>query len=123
MADLLGRGSTWLHGKRDTNASKAVSYAREADSVSLSATKTGRRDSLLTVPDPIRTQTQEMDWLITAADLVLNGDVAIPKVGDRITETIDGQDFIWQVLATDSEACWRWADRNNSVYRVHTKLI
>lgn len=121
--DLLGRGSTWLHGKRKSDASKAVSYARGSDSATLYATKTGRRDQSLTVPEPIQTQTQEMDWLINAADLIVGPDLIVPDVGDVITETIDGSDFTWEVLNTGSEACWRFEDRNNSVYRVHTKLI
>lgn len=123
MRDLLGAGSTWLHGKAKTDASKAVSYARGLDSVTLRARKTGRRDQSVDASAGLMTEVREWDWILTASDLVLASVATEPHIGDRITETIDGTDFVFEVLATGSEGCWRWNDRNQTAYRVHAKLM
>jgi len=112
-----------MQGKAHTDASKAVSYARASDSVELRARKTGRRDQSVEPSQGMVTEIREWDWILTASDLVLASVATEPRIGDLITETIDGIEHFFQVLATSGEGCWRWNDRNHATYRIHTKLL
>jgi len=56
-----------------------------------------------------------MDIVVRAADLNINR----PAVRDVIV--VDGKRYA--VCDTDMEACWRWHDRSQTTYRIHTEEV
>jgi hypothetical protein len=61
------------------------------------------------------------DFILRAADLVIDGKTITPRSGDKITETIQGNERTYEVMPAGQlgEASWLTAD--GSVLRVHTK--
>lgn len=122
MADVLQNGLDWLADQLKTHASRAVTYSRNADQVTVQAT-IGR--TLLKLDDGfggVRMVWTDRDFLIHAADLVLNSSVTLPEPGDQIRET-EGTTRIYEVLAPGDEPVWRWSDPYHKVLRIHTKQV
>ena len=66
----------------------------------------------------------ERDYLIPAEFLVINGSPAQPQRGDRFTETLSGVSTTWEIMTPDNgEKAWRWADPQQTIYRVHCKRV
>ena len=66
---------------------------------------------------------ESRDFLILAADLVLDAMPALPQRGDRIRETQGGTTFVYEVTAPGKEPCWRFSDAWRKTLRVHSKQI
>lgn len=68
----------------------------------------------------------DRDYLIEAADLILNSVATLPEKGDQITDANDpdGQTRTWEVLSPDqNEEPWQWADAQRSMLIVHCKMV
>lgn len=61
------------------------------------------------------------DYLIEAADLVLDGERIEPAKGDQIEETVGNQRFTYEVLPLGKEPPWRFSGPSRNTYRIHTK--
>ena len=123
MADLLEAGQQWLADQLQEHASRSVVYHRGTQSVAVQAT-IGR--TLLKLDDGyggVRMQWTDRDFLIPAADLVLNGSTITPQGGDRITETAGLNTSTFEVMAYGSEPPWRYSDPFGKLLRIHTKFI
>jgi hypothetical protein len=67
---------------------------------------------------------EAQDVLITAADLVLDGERILPEIGDEIDRTLEGFLLTFEVLAMDgSQNPFRYQDGGRTGLRVHAKLI
>ena len=123
MPNLLEVGSQWLAGKLKEFASKSVLYRRGSQEVPVSAT-VGR--TLLKLQDGfggVRMEWTDRDFLIAAADLVLNGTRVLPERGDQIRETLGSRTFVYEVMAPGQEPPWRWSDEFRVLLRIHTKQV
>jgi len=123
MPDLLQSGSDWLADQLKEHAARTVVYRRGAGEVSVQAT-IGR--TLLKLDDGyggVRMEWTDRDFLIHAADLVLNGVAVLPERGDLIRETQGGKVIVYEVMAPGKEPPWRWSDVFRKVLRVHTKQV
>jgi len=124
VPDLHKIGSDWLQDRQKTWASRRVVYSRGAHQVELSAT-IGRTDFEIDSGDgfPIRTSTR--DFLIHAADLVLDGVTVKPERHDRIQETdVDGSTILYEVMTpAENEPVWSYSDAYRRRLRVHTKKL
>jgi hypothetical protein len=65
----------------------------------------------------------DMDFLIAAADLMLDGQPLIPTRGDTILVTAGESVETYEVLPYGNEPAWRWADPHQSILRIHGKHI
>lgn len=64
------------------------------------------------------------DYLIAAADLVLNGERVLPKRGDEVVEPCpDGVARTHQVLGPQRGAEFDWSDSARTQLRIRTKLV
>lgn len=63
------------------------------------------------------------DYLIAIADLELEGSTIVPEEGDRITETINGTACEFEVASEGGEPAYRYSDRAQTQFRVHTKQV
>lgn len=126
MPNLLTRGLDFLIRSMEGAAAVTggVTYTRGAESVTLSAW-VGR-----TVFNRNQQETGaaiifgERDYLFRAADLVIGASVTVPRKGDRITETINGQPLVFEVMPPEGdEPVWRYSDQIRQVIRVHVKRV
>lgn len=117
MADLLDTGAIFLARMQGLHASRDVTYARGADSVTVAATK---GQSRFEVTDDTGTSTLlSEDFIIAPALLVLDGTTVLPEPGDRIT---DGG-VVYEVMAIPGEPHWRYTDQYRHQVRIHTKIV
>jgi hypothetical protein len=122
VADLLDKGSAWLESQRKKHATRDVTYRRGAEAIVVKAT-VGR--TLFEQDDGVGVvvRMQVRDYLIDAADLVLEGEKSLPAKGDRIEEIDAGQRHTYEVLPLGGEPHWRYSDPYRRTLRIHTKHI
>jgi len=124
VADLLETGTDWLNGKLKAFASRTVTYVRGAESVSLVVTVAERPLRVSDGVGGVGIVWGNRDYGFEAADLILGGQVAEPRQGDRILETSNGVTRIQEAMTPDGEeAVWRWEDGYHVRRRVHTKKV
>lgn len=100
----------------------SVVYERGADRVTLTARR-GRTEFEETVEDQIVHRLSSGDYIIVAADLILDSVLTTPLAGDRIIETQGNLKSIYGVLAPDGEPPWQYHGADQAELLVHTKLI
>ncbi|NLX60657.1 MAG: hypothetical protein GXY74_16400 [Phycisphaerae bacterium] len=122
MADLLEQSSAWLDGQRKKFLAKTVTYCRGQAEVSCPAT-VGRTTFEVEDSTGVVERFESRDFIITAADLVLDGVVALPERGDRIRETVGEATLVYEVVSPGQEPCWRWSDPYRLALRIHTKQV
>ena len=66
---------------------------------------------------------ESRDFIITRADLVLDGSVALPQTGDTIRETRGTQVFVYKVMSPAGETPFRYGDQYRNSLRIHTKHV
>jgi hypothetical protein len=122
MSDVLKTAQEWLQAKLKAHASRAVTYRRGSQSVTLSAWV---GSSVLKVASgeygEMQIERTDRDYLLAAADLVLGGSVVQPAPGDRIEDALDGRAY--EVLAPRGEPVWRYSDNRRTTLRIHTKDV
>jgi len=122
MADILEQSSAWLDDQRVRRLSRAVSYCRAEDSVEVQAA-VGRTLFQVDNGAGVLESFESRDFLVRAADLVLDGEKALPERGDRIRETQDETVYVYEVMAPGREPHYRFSDPYRRTLRVHTKLV
>ena len=120
--DLLEQASAWLEDQRTRHASRPVTYQRGRRSVAVAAT-VGRTVFELDDGTGAVLKVESRDYLILAADLVLDGQRVLPAKGDRISESQDGQTFVYEVVSVGDEPCWRYSDPYRKTLRVHSTQV
>ena len=121
--NLLRIGSDWLAEQLKAYASSPVLYARGSSSVTVQAT-VGRTEWSVDTGTGMVVSDVSRDFIILTVDLVLPAvGNAVPQRGDKITESIDGQSLVYEVMAPAGQQAWRWSDRFGKVYRIHTKRV
>jgi hypothetical protein len=122
VVDLLEHSSAWLDGQRKKFLAKTVTYCRSQAEVEVLAT-VGRTTFEIESSTGVAERFEARDFIITAADLVLDGVVVLPERGDRIKETVGGQTLVYEVVGPGQEPCWRWSDPYRLAFRIHTKQV
>lgn len=122
MPDLLKSGSDWLADQQKSFVSQAVTYKRGSDSVAVAAT-IGRTVFEIDAGDGQFERFEARDYLIHAADLVLDSTTVEPKRGDRIEEMQASTTFVYEVMSPANQPVWRYSDAYRKRLRIHTKLI
>lgn len=119
MSNLFAKARDWLPAQVQAAAGVSVTYTRGATSIALTAV-VGRVAYRVDAEGGRRVELGDRDYLITAADLTFG----TPRVGDRVTETIDGAAVVFELQDTDTgEPCWRWSDPQRTEYRCHVKRV
>ena len=130
MGDLLEGASAWLDAQRLKFMSRTVSYCRGNDSVDVRAT-IGKTVFEVDNGYAVLERIESRDYLVPAADLVLDGEVTVPARGDRIKETdellgdlgLEFKVFVYEVMAPGSEPHFQFSDPYRRTLRIHTKFI
>lgn len=122
MADLLESGSQWLDSQRRQHMSRRVLYCRGLASVEVLAT-VGRTEFEVDDGSGLLTRIESRDYLVTAADLVLAGELVTPQRGDKIRETLAGAIEVYEVMAPAGSPEARYSDPYQTAWRIHTKHV
>ena len=122
MTDLLEEGVDWLDGVRSASMSQSVVYHRGAESVSLSATMGGAR---FEVADEygVAVRTRGVDFIVSAADLVLGGVLVTPQSGDRIRFVRGTDTLVYEVLDLAGGGHYQQAEGIDVALRIHAKRV
>ena len=122
MADLLEQSSAWLDGQNVKHRSRLVTYQRVDDTVEVHAT-IGK--TVFEVDDAFEVieRVESRDFLLPAAELVLDGKQVLPERGDRIRETQDDKVYVYEVLAPGRAPHWKFSDDYRRTLRIHTKHV
>ena len=123
MSNRLREALAVLTVKLRDHASETAVYKRGVYSVSLQVTF-GQK--LLRISDGaggFRLQWTDMDFLIPAADLILNGAASTPLRRDTIEITVGSNTEVFEVAPFGDDPPWRWSDPHQSMIRAHCKHI
>lgn len=119
MADLLQKGLQFLQSQRRRHLAQEVIYQRGAESVPVLATF-GKTTYEVKEAEGITVGAEVVDFLITAANLVLQDEPIQPRYGDQII--VSGQGT-YEVLDLPGDGCFRYSDPYQMTFRIHTKRI
>lgn len=122
MPDLLRQASDWLEGRRKAYAAGAVTYCRGEQTVVVQATVGSTMFEVESDYGAIE-RTESRDFLITAADLVLDGAEVLPVRGDQVKELVGSATVVYEVMAPGDEPPWRYSDPWRETLRIHTKYV
>ncbi len=122
MTDLLQKASDWLEDQRVKHMTRSVLYQRGTSSVEVLAT-IGKTMFEVDSGQGILERVESRDFLVLAADLVLDAQATLPQAGDQIRETQGTRTFVYEVMAPGSEPAWRYSDAFRKTLRIHTKQI
>lgn len=122
MNDFLQRGLDWLNTTLKANCPLSATYTRGSDSIPLTI-RIGRTVFVSNRQGGTRIEFGEIDFLITATDLVVAGIATTPAEGDRITATIRGNGYTFELMAPGGEPAWRYSDAYRTAFRVHCKQV
>ena len=116
MANLLQDNASWLAEQLQYNAATTVTYKRLLSSVSITATKARPIRSLDT--DQAHIEASEQDWIVTAADLVLDSTTVLPQRGDLIQVSVTEK---YRVLGDSATPAYVPHDEYGVMLRIHSK--
>jgi hypothetical protein len=119
MADMLSDGLDWLTDQLHANASRLVTYKRGTQSISLTSI-IGRRRFQRQESGGIVNVYSDRDFIVKAAELILNGVVTEPADGDKIVDSLDGATYM--LMQFPPEPCFQRVD-NGRQFRCHTKRV
>lgn len=122
MVDVLKDASFWLEGERTKFLTEHVTYERGSDSVVLLATR-GR--TVFDIDDgfgPVQ-RWESKDFLVLAADLIINSEEVLPEVGDIIVDEQGLNFYRYEVMSPVGEPFFRFSDSWRQTLRIHTKQV
>jgi len=123
MVDLLQRGVAWLNQQRVQHLSQPVTYRRGGEAVQLVATL-GQTTVEITDDTGATVQSPQMDFIVSAAELLLGGAPATPRIGDRIHVTgAIGKTLVYEVLSLPDGRHYRPCDPGGRMLRIHAKQV
>lgn len=122
MGNMIQDGLAWLAGQVAAAAGELVQYRRGTQRVDLTAVPLDVEPELLEV-EGYGLRAKVLDWLVAAADLVLDGVRTEPAAGDRIVRTSAGGQQTYEVAPLGEDAAARAADPHGVHWRVHGRLV
>lgn len=119
MSTLLERGLAMAARAMPAAAGGRILYQGDGDQVELAATFGRSAFQVDDGTESVRIDYSDRDFLVAAADLVLNGGLAEPKRGQKITDLATGDTY--EVAAPGRERPWRYCDPFETMIRIHAK--
>lgn len=120
--DFMLWGMDWLNETLKANCPVEATYTRGGETIAI-VVRLGRTIFASNRQGGPRIEFGEIDFLIDAADLVLNESRTQPAEGDRIALTLRSIAYTFEILPVGGEPAWRWSDEYRTCYRVHCKEV
>jgi len=123
MFDLLQHGVAWLNRQRVQHLSQPVTYQRGGETAKLAATL-GQTTVEVTDDTGATVRSPQMDFIVSASELVLGGVPATPRIGDRIhVADAAGRTLVYEVLSLPDGRHYRPCDPGGRMLRIHAKQV
>jgi hypothetical protein len=119
MPNILRKAIEKLTDIQLDYAGDPITYHRQKKSVPLTAV-VGPEDKRHRGENGTYRAFTDLDLIVRAADLVIDGEAIKPLKGDRI-ELEDGSMFTVMPPDSGDEHCWRYAGSGRVRIRIHTK--
>ncbi len=123
----MDRGATALVSRMKTAAGRPVVYTRKSDGATIPALTAwvGNSNFDRQTNEGTSVISGERDYLCELADLVIDGTRFFPARGDRITETIAGTAYTFEIAqpANNGEPPWRYSEQTRLIARMHMKRV
>lgn len=120
MTNLIQDGLEWMASQLSAFASDSVDYARGDSTLSELPAAIGESEHEDGGSDGTLLMVHSVDFIITAADLILNSAVITPKAGDTVT----WESRTYEVRPFGPERqTWRFEDQHQVMIRIHTKQV
>lgn len=117
----LATGLAHLAAKRAAHMSESVVYDRDGQQVTINATRGSTKYE--TIDDGgLLVYGRSVDFIVNAADLILNSVVTEPERGDKVLVTVGNTVLEYDVLAVGDIKEFRPSDPLSTMLRIHTKL-
>jgi hypothetical protein len=126
MSDMIAEALAALTETFVEFGSRPATYVVGAETIADMPVTLGSK--ILKVDDGmggIRFEYTDMDFLIASRFLILpsTSQPITPDIGHLIRVTMPNDVQTFEVFPFGNEPPWRWADPNQTMYRIHTKLI
>ena len=124
MPNLLEKSRDWLNQKMKstTVGGRSIHYQR-GESIAPMSARFCRIDTTIDESSGVDVRAADQDWLIDAADLVIDGSPTSPLPGDRIIDGDLGDGKVYEVAKISGMDAWRWSDPYQKTYHIHTKYL
>lgn len=106
MPNALTEALNDLLGHLQVETGETVTYRRGADSVTLTAVA-GRKERQGIIDDGLAMATDELEFKLDPADLVLDSTQVLPERGDEITRTVGSASHVYVVRSEGGLPCYR----------------
>jgi len=117
---LLMRGAEFLSERRDESMSVEVLYTRpDQTPITINATP-GRVSGEASQLEPMTIDSDRVEWVIKASDLVIDSTLTVPAIGDQMTYENNGITMVYEVNHDQLEKCYRYADEFKLDMIIHT---
>lgn len=100
-----------------------VVLARGAQSTAGVAAEPYQHEYTVEEADGLVTVMSIRDFVISVEDYVIGGSVVAPQRGDRITETIEGTAYVFEVSPLPGRPAAQWTDTDGGSWLIHTKKV
>ena len=123
MSSLSERGRDALVRRQLAAAGVPVTYTRVTGGT-LALTVIPGQTVYTSQETPGRVEISARDYQVVVADLMTAGVETPPKIGDRITETINGAAKTFELQTPDNgDPAWRYASQWRVLYRGRFKAV
>jgi hypothetical protein len=125
MPDMLATGSAWLTSQMKAHVATSIVYRRGTASVTISNATLGSSSAEVLEQGQMLVRKETQDFIIDAAQLVLNSVTVKPEEGDTIDRTVGEETWRYEVMPLlPLAAPWRYADPPyNLRLRVHSGKV
>ena len=103
-------------------AGAEITYSRGASDVELTVV-VGRTPFEQVNESGVVTRFESRDFLIPAAELILDAEQTLPATGDQIREEVGDEVHVYELLENDGKPHWHYSDQFRTTIRVHTKHV
>jgi hypothetical protein len=116
---LFEKLRTWLPAMEEKADGRQITYTRGGESITVTA-RVGRTAFAQNEEGKARILIGDRDYLIEVANLTFGE----PRIGDRITEAIDGTAHVFEIMDLPTgEPPWRYSDPDHTTWRIHVKRV
>jgi hypothetical protein len=125
---LLDRADAWLAGKLAAAGGVSVVYERGPKKAAVTAAPGDQQVAAVRLGqvNPAASSWVERDYLVAVSALAAAGFDLPPQVGDRITETVNGEAVTFELMrpaGAGGKPCWAWSGAGRTVVRLHAKRV
>jgi hypothetical protein len=120
VTNRFATAATHLASRLKSRVSQIVTLSDGGYSVDVLAVVTlGKRQTIDS--NGMVVEWESTDFIVTAADLILNGKlISEPKRGMRFTRIVGTIEEVFEVQAPPNEQPFHWSDAARAIIRIHT---